>query len=117
MRDALANAPGAGALVLEGAAGVGKTVLWRWASRTRRPSAVCCQGAAGEAETGLSHAALGDLLGPLLDQLRALLPGPQGDALDVALLRAEPAEAVVAPRAVATATLTALRLTARQGRC
>jgi len=116
VRDALANGPAAGALVLEGAAGVGKTVLWEagLAHATALGKRVV-SARPGEAETGLSHAALGDLLGPLLDELRALLPGPQGDALDVALLRVEPAEAVVEPRAVAAATLTALRLTARQG--
>jgi len=116
VRDALANGPAACALVLEGASGVGKTVLWEagLAHATALGQRVV-SARPGEAETGLSHAALGDLLGPLLDELRAQLPGPQGDALDVALLRVEPAEAVVEPRAVAAATLTALRLTAQQG--
>ena len=40
-----------------------------------------------EAETGLSHAALGDLLGPLVEGLPADFPAPQRRALDVALLR------------------------------
>ena len=116
VRDALANSPGAKALVLEGAAGVGKTALWEagLAHATALGQRVVTA-RPGEAETGLSHAALGDLLGPLLDELRALLPGPQGDALDVALLRVEPSGAAVESRAVASATLTALQLTARQG--
>ena len=116
VRDALANDPAAGALVLEGAAGVGKTVLWEAGlahATTLGQHVVSAR--PGEAETGLAHAALGDLLGPLLDEVRALLPGPQGDALDVALLRVGPGEAAVEPRAVAAATLTALRLAASQG--
>ena len=116
VRDALANGPAGGALVLEGAAGAGKTVLWEagLAHATALGQRVV-SARPGESETGLSHAALGDLLEPLLDELRALLPGPQAHALDVALLRVEPADAMVEPRAVAAATLTVLRLAARQG--
>jgi DNA-binding CsgD family transcriptional regulator len=115
VRDALSNDPFAGALVLGGVAGLGKTVLWEAGlAHAAALGQRVVSARPGEAETGLSNAALGDLLGPLLDELRALLPGPQGDALDVALLRVEPAEAVVEARAVAAATLTALRLAARQ---
>ena len=41
-----------------------------------------------EVETGLAFAALGDLLGPLLEAPIPDLPEPQRDALDAALLRA-----------------------------
>jgi DNA-binding CsgD family transcriptional regulator len=63
-----------------------------------------------EAETGLSHAALSDLLTPLVaGGAAAGLPAPQLEALDVALLRSPPGDVPLDPRAVAAATLGVLR--------
>ena len=66
------------AIVLEGEAGIGKTALWQAgiaeaeAARDAPP-----QRPPGEAETGLSHAALGDLLAPVVDAVRDEIPAPQ----------------------------------------
>ena len=78
------------ALVLEGEPGIGKTVLWRtgvesarrrdWRVLVTRP---------GEAESGLSFAALGDLLAGFEDDISAL-PEPQRRALRVAMLLEDP---------------------------
>jgi hypothetical protein len=68
-----------------------------------------------EAETALSHAALGDLLGPLQDELAAGIPVPQRQALDVALLRASPGTAAIDPHAVGAATIAVLRAATRHG--
>ncbi len=109
LHDALSR-PGPCGTVLEGEAGIGKTALWQ--------AGVVEGGARGmrvlvarpaEAETGLSHAALGDLLGPLMDGLSPDFPAPQRRALDVALLRTAAQPGPLDPRAVGAATLGALR--------
>src|SRR6185436_1535183 len=63
-------------------------------------------------ETGLSHAALGDLLASVVDEVGQGIPAPQRHALDVALLRAAPGSGPVDPRAVGAATLAVLRTSA-----
>jgi DNA-binding CsgD family transcriptional regulator len=81
---------GACALLLEGAIGIGKTTLWREAlaaAGDRRRRVLSCR--AVEAEIALPFTALGDLLGTVDDEVLSRLPGPQRQALDVALLRAE----------------------------
>ncbi len=114
LHDALATPPPV-AIVLEGEAGIGKTALWR--------AGVALASAKGlrtlvarpaEAETELSHAALGDLLAPLADELGGELAEPQRQALEVALLRAAPGSVPISPRAVGAATLAALRMAARR---
>jgi DNA-binding CsgD family transcriptional regulator len=114
LQDALAS-PAPVGIVLEGEAGIGKTALWR-AGLERAESTVMRTLVArpAEAETELSHAALGDLLAPLAAELGGELPEPQRHALDVAFLRAAPAETPVSPRAVGSATLTAIRLAAER---
>jgi hypothetical protein len=75
------------ALVLEGEAGIGKTTLWEAgvaAARRRGVPVLACRPV--EAEATLSFAALGDLLDRVLDEVLGALPGPQGRALEVALL-------------------------------
>jgi DNA-binding CsgD family transcriptional regulator len=114
VHDALAR-PAPVGIVLEGEAGIGKTALWRagvgWAAANGLRTLVARP---AEAETGLSHAALGDLLTPLAEELGGELPEPQRHALDVALLRAAPGATPVSPRAVGSATLAALRLAAKR---
>jgi DNA-binding CsgD family transcriptional regulator len=99
------------ALLLEGEAGIGKTSLWRAgieAAEGAGQRVVTARPA--EAETGLSHAGLSDLLTPLVaDGAGAGLPAPQLEALDVALLRSPPKDVPLDPRAVAAATLGVLR--------
>jgi DNA-binding NarL/FixJ family response regulator len=98
------------ALLIEGAAGIGKTTLWSagidlarqrgWWVLTARPV---------QSEAALSFSALGDLLEPVPPEALGGLPGPQRHALDVALLRAEPGPEPPDQRAVAVALLGVIR--------
>ncbi|MBA3551496.1 MAG: AAA family ATPase [Actinobacteria bacterium] len=84
--DAIREGPSS--LVFEGDPGIGKTRLWRAAIEaadergyrvlTSRPA---------ETESGLPFAGLGDLLDPILEEFGPLLPEPQRDSLEIALLR------------------------------
>ena len=77
-------------LVISGAPGVGKTALLDHAAESAGPLRVA-RVAGVEPEMELAFAALQQLLSPMLD-LADRLPGPQHDALEVALgLRAGPA--------------------------
>ena len=116
LREALAELPAPRGIVLEGEAGIGKTALWLAGvaeAETRGLRMVTARPV--EAETGLSHAALGDLLGPLEEELTDDIPAPQRQALDVALLRERPDTGAVDPRAVGAATLAVLRAAAQGG--
>lgn len=98
------------ALVLTGEAGVGKTTLWRAGiaeANTRSFRVLTASPAA--VETGMSFAALGDLLTDVIDEVLPALPPPQRRALEVALLLAEAGSSGPEQRAVAVAFLTALR--------
>jgi DNA-binding CsgD family transcriptional regulator len=97
---------GPSALILEGAAGIGKTTLWHAGvsfARARGHRVLACR--ASESEARLSYAALGDLLDFELPEL----PAPQQRALDAALLRAEVEGAPPDQRAVSVASLGVLR--------
>src|SRR5206468_2468537 len=105
---------GPAALLLDGEAGVGKTTLWKEgleAARQRSYRVLICQPV--ESEAKLSFAALGDLLGGVVEEGAASLPVPQARALDVALLRAEPEGAPPDNRAVSLAVLEVLRSLSR----
>jgi DNA-binding CsgD family transcriptional regulator len=109
VHDALAR-PAPLGIVLEGEAGIGKTALWRaGVERAEANGLRTLVARPAEAETGLSHAALGDLLGPLMEGLPPDFPAPQRRALDVALLRTAAEPGPLDPRAVGAATLGALR--------
>jgi len=97
-------------LVLEGAAGIGKTTVWRaGAARAAERSYTVLSCRPAESEATLSFAALGDLLDGVLDQALPLLPPPQRRALEVALLLADPVGSPPESRAVAVAFLTVVR--------
>jgi len=115
VRDALTTISATSGILLEGEAGIGKTALWLAgiAEADARDLRVLTARPV-EAETGLSHAALGDLLGPLVDEADQDIPAPQRHALDVALLRAAPGTGPVDPRAVGAATLAVLQAAARE---
>jgi DNA-binding CsgD family transcriptional regulator len=113
--EALGTAPRPLGLVLEGVAGIGKTALWRAAiDRAEAKGLRTLIARPAEAETGMSYATLGDLLGPLASDLAAELPEPQRHALDIALLRTAPGAAFLESRAVGAATLAAIRIAARR---
>ncbi|MDQ3129054.1 MAG: AAA family ATPase, partial [Chloroflexota bacterium] len=89
------DSSGAVALLLEGEAGVGKSILWRaavGAARTRAMDVLSCAPAA--VEQALSFVALRDLIGGLPDEDLDRLPPPQRSALGAALLRQTAGEAV-----------------------
>lgn len=103
-------------LELEGEAGIGKTTLWaeiggRAAARgfrvlRSRPTA---------AETALTFAALGDLLESVPDRVFEDLPKGQREAIEVALLRKEPAGDGLHQRLVGVAVRSVLRSLATEG--
>lgn len=95
-------------LVISGEPGIGKTTLW--ADATRRASAIGCRVLSSRpapSDAGLPHVVLADLLRPVADDALRSLPVPQRRALEVALLRADPGESDLDPRAVGSG-LTAL---------
>lgn len=102
-------ADGPAAMVLEGDAGIGKTVLWLEGLRLARERGCrVLSSRAAEAETQLAYAAVGDLFGWIPVEAFAILPKPQRLALDVAMLRAE-SETPIERRALALAVLGVLR--------
>jgi DNA-binding CsgD family transcriptional regulator len=101
---------GPAALLLEGPAGIGKTTLWAAGmdmARRRGWWVLSCRPVQSEAP--LSFSALGDLFDAVPETALAGLPGPQRQALDVALLRAEPGPDPPDQRAVAVALLGVIR--------
>ena len=107
--ERVANGPGA--LVLEGEAGVGKTTLWRAGIEAAVDQSFRVLAASPtESETAMSFAALGDLLADSAGEILPELPAPQRSALEVALLLAEGEGLAPDQRAVAVASLSALRL-------
>jgi len=103
-------------LLIEGEAGIGKTTLWEFGVEEAldRGHRVLVS-RAGEAETKLAYAALGDLLEPAGHPVIARLPGPQRKALEAALLLADTPRLAPDQRAVSLATLAALRALAEAG--
>ena len=90
-------------LVIAGEPGIGKTTLW--AQATRQAAAAGYQVLSSRpvpSDAGLPHVVLADLLRPVADDALASLPAPQRRALEVALLRAEPGDGDLDPRAVGT---------------
>jgi DNA-binding CsgD family transcriptional regulator len=109
-------AEGPAALVLEGAAGIGKSTLWLAsveAARERGFRVLCSR--PSEAEQGLAHAALGDLLENVLEVVLPALPAPRRRALEVALLVEDAAGRPVDPRTLAVAVRSALAVLAAEG--
>jgi DNA-binding CsgD family transcriptional regulator len=100
-----------GALLLIGAAGIGKTALWGAALRMARASGrfVMAARPAG-AEAGMAFSGLIDLCDRLGAEVLADIPAPQRTALEVALRREEPPRgAAPDAHAIALAFLNVLR--------
>ena len=82
---------GGSALLLEGDAGIGKTALWQEGTAAARRSDACVLAArAGQAETQIAFATVGDLFAPTLDETLPRLPSVQRRALEIALFLREP---------------------------
>ena len=103
--------PGVRALLIDGAAGIGKTRLWQAAleaARARRHRVLVTRPT--EAEARLPFAGLNDLFGDLVDARLPDLPAPQQLALDVALMRASPSGEPMQPLALSLAVLELVRV-------
>jgi len=86
-------AAGPPTLVIEGAAGLGKTTVWAAAvASIRATGAHVVTSAPTEAEAGLSYSGLADLLGADFTAIRDALPRPQARALAVATRLEEPGD-------------------------
>ncbi len=104
---------GPAALLFTGAAGAGKTTLWKQgvaAARERGWRVLTAQPV--ESETKLSFTVLGDLFGDLMDEVDVPLPLPQAAALGVALLRIEAGTELPDSRAISLGVLATLRFLA-----
>lgn len=112
----LSGDAGAGAaLVLEGEAGIGKTVLWEASlDAARERGARVLVARASEEEARFGFAGLTDLLEGVEPEILGDLPGPQRRALEIALLRRE-ADRVSDARAASAAVLGVLRALAGAG--
>jgi len=107
---------GAGGLLIEGEAGIGKTTVWREAVRIAEGQGMVLTSRASEAEARLSFTVLGDLLVPVLDDdVLGQLPVGQRRGLEVALLLAETPATSPDARAVSLAVLAVLRVLASSG--
>lgn len=106
---------GPAALILEGEPGIGKTTLWQaTVELARERGARVLTSRPASSETRLTFAGLGDLLVDVGDDVIGALPDPQRDALEVALLRADPIGSSSERRVVSTAFLGTLLLLAAE---
>jgi DNA-binding CsgD family transcriptional regulator len=104
------------ALYFEGAAGIGKTRLWREGLDRARPRGLRVLATRpGSAEVRLAFTGIADLLADVLDEVLAELPAPQRRALAVALLLEDAGGVAPDDRAVAAAFLGALHVVAADG--
>lgn len=93
-------------LVIEGAAGIGKTSLWRSVvAGARRQGTLVLSSAPGETEANLPYVVLRDLLDRQPASALAGIPDPLRDALQAALFRAPTPGPPVDQLAVASASL------------
>ena len=107
-------AGGPAGLVLEGAAGIGKSTLWSVGVAAARARFRVLSSRPGEVEQGLPNVALSDLLEGVLDEVRPALSAPRRRALEAALL-VEEASQPVDPRTLAAAVRSALEVLAAEG--
>lgn len=107
--EAVSGAPAA--VLLEGEAGIGKSTLWRAAvERARAGGLLVLSSRPAEAERGLAHAGLGDLLEDVIDDVLPALSMARRRAMEVALLRDGASSGPVDDRALAVAVRDVLQL-------
>ena len=106
----------AGALVLEGEAGIGKSTLWLAGVEYARGAGLrVLSSRPAEAERGLAYAGLGDLLEDVLDEVLPALAAPRRRALEIALLLEEVSGDPVDQRALGVAARMVLQLLGEPG--
>ncbi len=112
----LEDAPGGGqALLLEGDAGIGKTVLWQEALRVARERDFhVLRSCPNQSEAQVAFAAVGDLLAPTLSGVVQRLAPVQRRALETALLIREPDEMSADTRVLGLALLSTIRALAAE---
>jgi DNA-binding CsgD family transcriptional regulator len=104
------------ALLLTGEAGIGKSTIWQAALTDARARGYRVIGSRPtEAEARLPFAALTDLFGELVDEVKPDLAEPQRAALDAALLRSSGDTPSAEPLAVSLAVLNLLRAAVKLG--
>jgi DNA-binding CsgD family transcriptional regulator len=104
-----ATTVGTTTVILEGEAGIGKTTLWDYGVRSATDLGwTVLVARMSEAESRLTYVALGDLLTLTTVEGVGELPVPLRQALEAALLWAEPGEGQLSSRAVAVGFLTVL---------
>jgi DNA-binding CsgD family transcriptional regulator len=104
------------ALVLEGEAGIGKSTLWlAGVEYARAQGLTVLSSRPAEAERGLGHVGLADLLEGVVDDVLPALLTPRRRALQVALLREEASGDPVDRRTLAVAVRDALQLLGGRG--
>jgi DNA-binding CsgD family transcriptional regulator len=102
---------GPSALILEGEAGIGKSILWLTGVEHARSSGVrVLVSRPAEAERGQAHVGLSDLFDDVVDELAPELSPPRRRAFEVALLREDPSGDAVDHRALGVAVRDALQL-------
>jgi hypothetical protein len=102
------------ALVLEGAAGIGKSTIWLAGVEAAREHGLCVLvSRPAELERGLAHAGLGDLFEEVLERVLPRLSPPRRRALEVALLL-EDASQGSDPRTLGVAVRSALEALAAE---
>jgi DNA-binding CsgD family transcriptional regulator len=111
-------ADGPSAFLLNGPAGIGKTILWAagCASASDRGYSVLTT-TPSRSESSIPLTGFWDLFGGVDDELLEALPAPQRRAIDVALLRSDPDESDGPPdrRALAVGTAALLRAMSERG--
>ena len=98
------------ALAVQGEAGAGKSTLWRAGIETATADGHrLLRSEPSASETDLSFAGLSDLLTGVLPRVADQIPGPQREALEIALLLRPTGDQPPTARAVGLAALAALR--------
>jgi DNA-binding CsgD family transcriptional regulator len=106
---------GLAALVLEGEAGIGKSTLWlAGVEHARKRGLRVLLSRPAEAERGLAHGGLSDLLEGVLDRVAPQLTPPRRRALEAALLIEEPDDGLD-PRTLAVAVRDSLDFLSSEG--
>lgn len=100
---------GPASLLVEGEPGIGKSVLWQRAVEEAQGRLRVLSSCPSRSEVQLPFVVLNDVLDPVFTEILPTLAAPRRNALEVALLRAQPRRAPPNPQAVALATLDALR--------
>ncbi len=103
------------ALLIEGEAGIGKSMLWHAAVELAQGEGNTLVSRPSEAEANLSFTVLGDLFAPVISEKLPDLPGRQHRALEAALLIGEATEVRPDSRAVSLAVLALIRSLTAEG--